>query len=133
MANDRGLLVLCPAAFELYYTAFNLPGKKEQSKCDMFYNAWYSDHRMDTLSATLLHEFLHNDFIRKDCQLKKDGKDQIIDILDYRASIDPDTNSKNDPPNGYGPYNAMRLQQTQGQGRLLTRLDNDDSYVWFAL
>jgi hypothetical protein len=132
MAADRGLLfsVLGPSNCTTLPSPF--PESQEPSKCDMFYDAWYADHRLDTLSATVLHELLHNDFIRKDYQQRKDGKDQIIDIMDYHSSMDPDTNANEDPPNGYGPYNAMRLKQTQDQGRLLTPLDNDDSYVWFA-
>jgi hypothetical protein len=34
-----------------------------------------------------------------------------------------------DPPNGYGPYNAMRLKQKPGHEPEF----NADSYVWFAL
>lgn len=126
MPSKRGLLILCPKAFEIRQTAGDLPGKHEPSKCDIFNNAPYASKAMDTLSATLLHEFLHSMYMQE--KINDGFSKPLIPIIDYWAEDDPG-NTNNDPPDGYGSYNAMKLQQTGSHWPLY----NDDSYTYFAL
>jgi hypothetical protein len=77
---------------------------------------------MPSLSYVVLHELMHYSQMRR-------GIQEMLDtpIVDYAASEDT-ANNDNDPPNGYGPYNAMRLK---ARGR--NPIENADSYAWFAL
>jgi hypothetical protein len=124
--NRRGLVILCPKAFNLRDSAGDLPRPDEPSKCKMFKNAPYASVAMDTLSATLLHEFLQSNYTNG--TLNEPLVEYLVGTLDYWAADDK-VNPKRIPKNGYGPWNTMRLQQTKHGLSMF----NNDNYIWFAL
>lgn len=115
-------LVLCPDAFT--HTPNELPQPDDTSKCSTLKS--FATYDMDSLSATLLHEFLHYRFL-----INRATSSPIVDW-----NVDPSFEEiKILPRSGYGPYRSFYLNQKsiipttpQRDPRL-----NADNYVWMAL
>lgn len=115
-------LILCPAAFT--ETPNELPRPGDASRCPSL--AAFATYDMDSLSATLLHEFLHYRFLINHATSS--------DIVDWNVNP-PYEETKVLPKSGYGPYSTFYLNKKstitttpQRDPRL-----NADNYVWFAL
>jgi hypothetical protein len=116
--TDPSALILCPAVFAAFPIEIPEPG--DTSRCSIL--APFATYDMDSLGATLLHEFLHMNVLVNHAT--------SAGILDWNAVKSPVL-----PRSGYGPYNSFYLNQ---KSTMITTPQRDprlnaDNYVYFAL
>lgn len=114
----RALVILCPRLFNSPDLPVGPVNPSKDPRCDKFNQDRYTTLSLDTVASTLLHEFMHWDFLMGF---------QAEHVSDYTAALDS-SNPENDPQNGYGPYNAFRLS-----ARNRSPIFNADNYVEFAM
>jgi hypothetical protein len=92
-----------------------------------------TSYAMDNLAATVLHEYLHWNYLIAGGNANR-GAPPLI--RDWNIPFVPDA----DPSSGYGPYYSMRINQLYAQPGLSSNgrarpdpYSNAENYVWFAL
>ena len=116
----RALMILCPRVFNQADLPLGPVNPINDARCVTLRQTPYTTLSLDTLASTILHEFMHWDFLM-------DPATQGNHIDDYQSAYDSG-NTQGDPGNGYGPYNAFRLSARQRNPTY-----NADSYVEFAM
>lgn len=110
---------MCPAGFkDEDLPRGPLPPSKD-ARCNTFRRNLYNSYQLDTLASSVLHEFFRWDFLMGDATRNRH-------MIDYTAKGDA-SNTDQDPVDGYGPYNALRMA-VRNRNTVL----NADSYVQFA-
>ena len=125
-ANPHGCtIVFCPNGFS------GLPDL-DAVPCASLETA--TSYAMDNLAATILHEYLHWNYLVAGGNVNIRAP-QMIQDWNLNPSV-PDA----DPPSGYGPYYSMRINQLYAQpghssngGARPDPSSNAENYVWFAL
>jgi hypothetical protein len=122
MVNDRvdgrgPMIILCPRLFTLS------PRPLLEWDCDHL--PAYADIDIQTVGSVLLHEFTHWNILTL--------KASSLKVVDYGFGLNAmGVSNDGNPPHGYGPYNAMVLNQ-KANGVFKQPTLNADSYAWFAL
>jgi hypothetical protein len=123
---ERVLIMLCKYAF----ASPDLPFPTDYSKCGILRASPYSTAAQFTLGSLLFHELLHDASLHPIATAPSMLGEEIGDFISS-PGIPADY-----PPNGYGPWNALKLKQASDAdprpGAEGLPLRNADSYTMFA-